>query len=328
MSFVDCRDSLLKSNLCVLPSETVYGLACSALSVEAIEKVFLLKSRPASNPLIVHVLNHRQASEISYTNKFSQKLADALWPGPLTLILPKKKCIPYKVTAGLNSVAIRAPSHRDFRKMLRSINMPIAAPSANKSNKISPTCYQDVISEFGKDCPPLIDGGPCQIGIESTVLDLTLKVPEILRLGSCTKREIESAIGIEVRIPDTKAKLLNSGLKTKKSPGLMHKHYAPDTPLFIYPTLEKLLSSRFSASSDLILLPSQKCRLNGDVSKINIHYLSKEGEPHEITKNLYLSLRHLDNLNKDRIYTSLFPSDDGVFSAINDRLIRASTKCL
>ena len=153
MSFDDCKTALQNSSICVLPTETVYGLACSAFSQEAVEKVFALKNRPSSNPLIVHVLNHNEASKISYTSKLSEKLAKSFWPGPLTMVLPKKECIPYKITAGLDTVAIRSPSHREFRKMLRSVKLPIAAPSANKSNKVSPTQVSRCVKRVWKRLP-------------------------------------------------------------------------------------------------------------------------------------------------------------------------------
>lgn len=325
MSFDDCKTALQSSSICVLPTETVYGLACSAFSQEAVEKVFTLKNRPSSNPLIVHVLDHNEATKISYTSQLSEKLAKAFWPGPLTMVLPKKKCIPYKITAGLNTVAIRSPSHLEFRKMLRSVKLPLAAPSANKSNKISPTRYQDVLNEFGNDCPPLIDGGPCQIGIESTVLDLTTEIPEILRLGSCSKEDIESVICCDIKSPQGKENINYFSSKSRKSPGQMNKHYAPETPLFIYPSFEKLISESFSEYSDIILLPCKDYNIKNSASKMIIHYLSENGDPKEIAKNLYHALRCLDDFKKDKIFTSLFPWDNGVLSAVNDRLIRAST---
>ena len=328
MSFDECKTALQNSCVCVLPTETVYGLACSVFSPKAVDKVFSLKNRPSSNPLIVHVLDHIEASKISYTNKFSEKLAKAFWPGPLTMVLPKKECIPYKISADLDTVAIRSPSHREFRKMLRSVKFPIAAPSANKSNKISPTRYQDVLSEFGNDCPPIVDGGPCQIGIESTVLDLTTDIPEILRLGSCSKEDIESVICCEVNSPEGKCKIDNFSSKRRKSPGQMKKHYAPETPLYIYPSFEKLISDSFSENSDVILLPSKNYIIKNSGAELTIQYLSKKGDPKEIAQNLYHSLRFLDNFKKDKMFTSLFPCDNGVLSAVNDRLIRASTACI
>ena len=199
MSFKTCAHAILNSGICVLPSETVYGLACSALSKSAIKKVFTLKGRPSSNPLIVHVLNHESAKEFCITNDFSKKLSEIFWPGALTLVLPKRNCIPIEITAGLNTVAIRSPTHPTFRKILNFVRLPIAAPSANPSNKLSPTKYQDVLDAFGKDCPPIIDGGQCEIGIESTVLDLTTKPPCILRLGPVTKYEIEDILKIQIQ---------------------------------------------------------------------------------------------------------------------------------
>ena len=323
MSFDECIHRLNNNGVCILPSETVYGLACSALSAEAVQKVFKLKGRPSSNPLIVHVLDHSDASKICLTNPLSEKLSQFFWPGPLTLVLPKKNCVPPVVTAGLDSVGVRSPSHPKFRKILSSVGFPLAAPSANKSNKISPTSYDDVKGEFGLDSPPIIDGGTCELGIESTVLDLTTNPPQILRLGMCTKDQIEDVIGIKIRGVN---KITRSHLASKKSPGLMSKHYCPDTPLILYRTIDKLIESLPSIKDEVIILPKKSHNLS--VDNAHTFYLSEFGDPIEIAHNLYHILHLSDRLNKKRIHASLLDNKNEIFSAINDRLSRASANCL
>tara|TARA_B110000483_G_scaffold236299_1_gene309152 strand:+ start:82 stop:1062 length:981 start_codon:yes stop_codon:yes gene_type:complete len=324
MSFDSCTHAILNSGICVLPTETVYGLACSALSKAAIEKVFSLKGRPSNNPLIVHVLNHDSANEFCVTNDFSKKLSDFFWPGALTLVLPKRKCIPIEITAGLNTVAIRSPTHPTFRKVLNFVKLPIAAPSANPSNKLSPTKYQDVLDAFGEDCPPIIDGGQCEIGIESTVLDLTTQTPSILRLGPITKDEIEAVLKIQIQ---------NKALYTKKhivspikSPGLGSKHYAPDTPLHLHSTFKSMISSKFIGENDVVILPKDKVYNGQFKTNIPILFLSTSNNHEETAKYLYGILREADKLNREKIHISLYSTHNESFNAINDRLTRASTK--
>ena len=324
MSFDACVHALSNDDICILPTETVYGLACSALSVRAIKKVYELKGRPSSNPLIVHVLNHHSASDISYTNILSQKLANNFWPGPLTLILPKKKCIPSEITAGLNSVAVRSPSHPVFRKVLKHVNLPLAAPSANPSNMLSHTNCPNAVSAFGRNCPPFIDGGQCNIGIESTVLDLTSSCPNILRLGPITKDAIENVIGTKIETQNSgKNQLVQTSLQ--KSPGQNERHYSPRTNLHLYSTLKQMLNSNNLQKGDILLLPHANLNLITTHSKFTLFYLSSTGDPHEITRNLFNILNDADELKKERIHISLFPSNDGLLSAVNDRLSRAAT---
>ena len=200
-TFSHCVNTLLDGGVVALPTETVYGLACLALDSNAVDKVFRLKKRPPSNPLIVHVLNLEHATEISYPNTVCKLLCRKFWPGPLTLIIPKKKIVPENVTAGLETVAIRSPSHPLFRKVLESTGMPIAAPSANPYSTISPTSAIEVMNSLGNSCPPVLDGGKCNIGLESTVLDLTCETPKILRPGPISKDELEKALGRQIVNP-------------------------------------------------------------------------------------------------------------------------------
>ncbi len=325
MHFDKCVKSLLNNDICVLPSETVYGLAGSALSTEAIKKIYRLKGRPKNNPLIVHVLDHQSAKSICYTNNISSALALVFWPGALTFILPKKDCIPDIVTAGLKSVAIRSPSHALFRSVLKKTNIPLAAPSANPSNKLSPTNASDVINEFGVDCPLVLDGGSCKYGIESTVLDLTNPIPKILRLGPITKLDIENVIQTEVKDVNIYELPINDGSKPISSPGQMAKHYAPKTPIRLFLQVDEFLKFNFEQNSDIIIL-SHPLSLSKQWQKgFSVLYFSEGGRPEDVARNLFKVLRDADNLNKKYINLILFPQNKKEYSAINDRILRAST---
>lgn len=325
MAFIDCVRAILSDDICILPTETVYGLACSALSVNAVKKVYKLKGRPSTNPLIVHVLNHRSAGEICLTNEYSRKLAKVFWPGPLTLILPKKKSIPNEITAGLSSVAIRSPSHPLFRKILEQVQLPLAAPSANPSNKLSPTKFEIAVAAFGKNCPPILDGGPCDIGIESTVLNLTSASPTILRLGPITKDAIEKVLEIKVECPLKGTKLRKVG-KAEQSPGQGYKHYSPNTPVYLYSTLEQMLNLNTINKHDILILPHNNSSVLSTTINNSVLYLSSNGDPSEITRNLFKILNDADKLKKKRIHVALFQEDNGLLSAVNDRLSRAATE--
>ena len=325
MSLENCVSSLLGDGVCVLPTETVYGLACSALSVSAIEKVYRIKGRPATNPLIVHVLNHAKANDICFTNEFSEKLANAFWPGPLTFILPKRDCIPRQITAGLPSVAVRSPAHPLFRNVLVRLNVPLAAPSANPANKLSPTSPQDIAEAFGKDCPEILDGGPCELGIESTVLDLTSEFPNILRLGPIGQTSIEEVLGCPVNCT---SEANSNGTKSeipKTSPGQESKHYAPDTPLYLYPNINVMLKSNHLKSSHVMVLPHPPVFAKKTKQGPCSLYFSQTGNPLDISRNLFSTLRRADKLNKEIIHTSLFPDNDELYYALNDRLGRAAS---
>lgn len=324
MSFADCKKALLNSNICILPSETVYGLACSALSPKAIDKVFLLKGRPSDNPLIVHVLDHESAEKICVTNSKSKILSDKFWPGALTLVLPKKKCIPSKITAGLNSVAVRSPSHPLFREILANVKLPLAAPSANPSNKLSPTNLQDAVDAFGEKCPPILDGGRCEIGIESTVLDLTENIPVILRFGPITREQIEKVLRAEIKTYTSSThKKLNQSIK---SPGQGNKHYAPETPLYLHSSYNKMLNSEKIDDGDVIILPQDLIPSSSFKNKISMLCLPNSSDSLKTAKILYSTLREADKLRKKKIHIALYPSSSHSFEAINDRLTRASTK--
>ena len=320
-SITDCLDALLGGGIVALPTETVYGLACLALDESAVQKVFDLKGRPSTNPLIVHVLNIEQAENIAELNSIAKLLCQEFWPGPLTLILPKKTAIPEKVTAGLNTVAIRSPSNPLFRKILEKADQPLAAPSANRYSKVSATTPREVMDSFGEDCPPILDGGKSNIGLESTVLDLTGDKPEILRLGPISKKELEKFLDIEIL---NSSKTKDAG-NAQKSPGLSSKHYSPETPIRLYKDISAIMQVEHWTADDLIIFPSENLIPSSKLEPATAIAFSVTGEAKEIARNLYATLNKADRFEKKLMHMALLEDAGDVTGAVNDRLTRASS---
>lgn len=225
--------SLLKEkNVIAIPTETVYGLAAGIFYPEAIEKIFMLKKRPQDNPLIAHISNFDQVHEIArdIPGEF-WTLAKKFFPGPLTLVVKKHPNVPLIATGGQDSIAIRMPNHPIALEIIENFNMPIVAPSANLSGRPSPTSEAHVKEDFGDKIPLIVDGGQCSIGIESTVVSLVGENPQILRPGTITAREIESALQTSLQTTLSHEVL---------SPGMKYQHYAPKTPLMIFENLEEI----------------------------------------------------------------------------------------
>ncbi len=294
---------LQRSDLIGLPTETVYGLAANALSDAAVSKIYALKERPHFNPLIAHFANADQAKDYVHFNDWAETLAQAFWPGPLTLILNKKKdCdISLLATAGLETLAIRIPSHPLAQKILQGLEFPVVAPSANPSESLSPTTAQHVKTSF----PDLfvVDGGPCTVGLESTIVDLTGEIPVILRPGSLTKGDMEKALS------------LNLGDKCEggiiKAPGQLKRHYAPSIPLRLNVT--ELKENEVLLSFGVHTLKAKK--------EIN---LSPTADLQEAAASLFSALAELDRPQYGRIAVMPIPNK-GIGFAINDRLSRATT---
>ncbi len=294
---------LKKGKVLGLPTETVYGLAGNAYLEKAINKIFALKKRPKFNPLIVHYSNYEDAIRDVEINDNFLKLYKKLCPGPITFILNKKigSKIKKKVTANLNTVAIRFPNHQVIKKILKKINFPLAMPSANLSSGLSPVTAGNVAEEFKKKLDFIIDGGRSKIGIESTVIDLTSK-PKILRPGSISPNVIKKIL--KTGIGSTKKRLRH------KSPGMLKKHYSPGIPMILNQT-------KFSTKHAVIVL--------GKKFKNHENYfnLSKNSNLKEAASNLYSTLRKIKNLKYKKIYVIKIPKK-GIGIAINDRLKRAS----
>jgi L-threonylcarbamoyladenylate synthase len=294
-------DLLRHGKLVAFPTETVYGLGADATNGSAVRKIFAAKRRPSTNPLIVHIADTAIAEH--FTLKWddrAEKLAKQFWPGPLTLVLPKSAQIVEEVTAGLMSVGLRVPDHPIALELLRAFGGAVAAPSANRSNRISPTLAKHVREEFGDAIPLIIDGGPCRVGIESTVLDLT-GAARILRPGAVTQQMIEEIIGE----PVIDEMVVKTGDHAAASPGQMAVHYAP-----MHPT------HRFEAGQRTEI--QQWAR-----EKIGIVILAmKTTDPEKYARELYARLRKAD-ADAQLILVEM-PPDQPAWTAVRDRLLRAT----
>lgn len=296
--------------ICAFPTETVYGLGANAFDENAVKKIFEAKGRPQDNPLIVHIWDRNQLSELCIVSRTAEKLMDKFWGGPLTMILPKKAAVPYTVTAGLETVAVRLPSHPVANALIRLSGLPIAAPSANLSGKPSPTRAAHVIADLEERADCIIDGGDCLWGVESTVLDLTVTPPAVLRPGAVTKEELSEVIG-EV--------IYGTGVGAPKSPGMKYTHYAPDAPVFI-------------AEGDDAL-----CRIITEAKKYKtpgvLYYGTEKPEgftsvfagknPQEYAANLFFALREFDKMGVDVIF-AMPPSEGGMGDAVRNRLFKSA----
>lgn len=322
-SLLPAAEKLKEGGVVAFPTETVYGLGAVYNRENALKEVFTVKGRPADNPLILHIWDQRQLADIVLEiNPRYQLLMDAFWPGPLTLVFPKKPDISPLVTAGLETVAVRMPSHPVGRQLLELTGLPVAAPSANLSGSPSPTLAEHVISDFDGKIPYVIDSGPCSAGIESTVLTLTTDQPIILRPGSITREMLEKVLGEPVYL--TKP----GEIDRPQAPGMKYRHYAPKAPVILVEgkndkVVEKInqLIGEKPTSQKVIILSSTEnkdryCR--GIVMDIGPQTQL------EITAALiYQSLRECDKLQADLVLIEGV-SDEGLGAAIQNRLRKAA----
>ena len=330
ISLDECLLSLQAGEIVSLPSETVYGLAGNALLDSTVEKIYQLKGRPSTNPLIVHVHGLEQAEELAEINHTARVLAKHFWPGPLTIILPKKPCIPDRISAGLPSVALRAPAHPLFREVLQSLDFPLAAPSANLSNSTSPTCPQHILDSFGEKAPKVLEGGSCEIGLESTVVSLVDEENiQILRQGPISKEELEEVLAKQIAnrgsTENNQTKLSLHPAKPSLSPGTGAVHYAPKTPLYLYDNPKKLLGKKSEfTENDLVVVHDKEQKHDFGDPMFPILALSKDGNIEEIAHNLYATLHLADKQKKQAIHLSKIVQNHPLSGAINDRLSRAA----
>ncbi|HEX6958555.1 MAG TPA: L-threonylcarbamoyladenylate synthase [Ferrovibrio sp.] len=299
----EAAERLRAGDIVAFPTETVYGLGADATNAAAVAKIFAAKGRPSFNPLISHIAELRQLDALVDMNARAEKLAAAFWPGALTLVLPRRPGCPIAeaVSAGLPSLAIRMPAHPLAHDLLRRVDRPVAAPSANTSGQVSPTTAQHVRDSLGPEIA-ILDGGPCPVGLESTVVGLTGERPLLLRPGGLAAEDIEQVLGERLERP-TDARI--------QSPGMLLKHYAPRRPVRLNATAphgkEGLLS--FGAAPDGFAV---------------IYPLSEGGDLAEAAAKLYAGLHRLDHVDGiDGIAVMPIPSH-GLGAAINDRLTRAA----
>jgi L-threonylcarbamoyladenylate synthase len=308
---------LREGGLVAVPTETVYGLAADAFNERACARIFSAKGRPKADPLIVHVRGWSDVEAIAETNDAARRLADSFWPGPLTLVLVKKPSIPRTVTAGRASVAVRAPSHPLFRRLLALTGRPLAAPSANPFGYVSPTTAEHVRSGLGKKVAHILDGGPSTIGLESTIVDLREPlVPRLLRPGRVTRAQIEKILGVRLRVP---AKPSRAG-GARVAPGQFARHYSPRTPVVPHGRLTERQAGR-GDPRDAWLFLARPAALRG----ANIFWLDPRGDLRAAGRRLFATLRRLDEAGFRRIHVELAPGP-GLAEAINDRLRRAGKR--
>ena len=313
---------LLKDGQVVaFPTETVYGLGAVATNEQAVAKIFEAKGRPSDNPLIVHVGTKEEVERyVTYVSDAAKKCMDAFWPGPLTLVLEvKPNTLATNVTAGLSTVGIRMPNHPVALALLQQLGEPVAAPSANKSGKPSPTKAQHVADDLEGIIPMVIDGGATGIGLESTVLDMTLTPPVILRPGGITKEMLEPVIG-EVLEPTIAEHKIES---TPKAPGMKYTHYAPDAPVYMIDEADNIAQ----AVAELQANGHKVALLAFDEHKsVQCDYFYALGSRNHldvIGANLYDALRSCDKTDATVILVTVTPTD-GVGSAIMNRLQKAA----
>ena len=299
--------ALARGDLVAFPTETVYGLGANALDARAVAKVFAAKERPRFNPLIVHVPGLAAAETYAMVNDMARILAEAFWPGPLSLVLAKRPAcgIVDLVSAGLDTIALRAPAHPVAQALLAEVKLPIAAPSANRSGRISPTTAAHVEAELGDRPAMILDGGPCPLGIESTVVSVVGPKPALLRPGALPREAIELVLGV----PLATAKANERGA----SPGQLATHYAPNTKLRLGAT---------SVRPDEALLAFGRDVPQGGRLTIN---LSASGNLEEAAAKLFAALRELDQAGARTIAVMPIPAQ-GLGEAINDRLQRAANR--
>lgn len=317
---------LRAGGLVAIPTETVYGLAADALDQEAVAGIFRAKGRPATNPLIVHVCDAEMAHGLAKSwPRAADSIAKNLWPGPVTVVVPRGPSIPDIVTAGGPTVALRCPDHRLARRLIEKTGRPLAAPSANRSEAVSPTTAAHVLESLGSRVDLILDGGPCGRGIESTVVDCTVEPPRILRPGPMSREQLEAVIGGSVIWPDEQRSDTSSA--PLRSPGLQSKHYAPRTPLDMpadsAARVSQLLDTglrvgwmtqapadpqvrRLAATRELVIVPMPEA-------------------PADYARLLYATLHALDQRELSWIVVDPVP-DTEAWRAVRDRLARAATR--
>lgn len=291
---------LRRGGIVGIPTETVYGLAADVENDDAVRRIFVIKDRPTTHPLIVHIGDATHLDEWGRgIPPIARKLAEVFWPGPLTILLHRSKRVSLLVTGGRDTVAIRVPAHEVTLNVLHEFNGALVAPSANRFGKVSPTTAQHVLADLGTDVDLIMDGGPCAIGVESTILDLTSPTPQLLRPGSISTEDIETILKSKLMPP--------SGLS--RAPGMLESHYAPNSVVELVET-----------SSD-----AQARAQHLRNASLRVWVLDYSDDVNAYAQNLYEFLRAADRAGCD-VVVAVMPADVGIGIAIRDRLIKASSE--
>jgi len=315
---VRLRDGLLVA----FPTETVYGLGANALDAAAVARIYAAKGRPSHNPVIVHVADATAAREVVREwPPFAERLAELFWPGPLTLVLPKSPRVPDSVTAGLDKVGVRVPAHPVALALLRHANVPVAAPSANRSNAVSPTTAQHVAASLAGNDVLVLDGGACEVGIESTVVDVSSETPVLLRPGGISREMLEASLGVRVATADESPR----DEAPRASPGLLHKHYAPRAKVVVVAHGDSAGAAR--------AIEAAKAR--GPVGALAItepvrsavrecdRIAAMDDDPRGYARWLYAELHAMDDAHVETIVVEDVPRD-AAWDGVRDRIVRAS----
>lgn len=310
---------LARGGLVAVPTETVYGLAADALNARACAKIFQAKGRPRTDPLIVHVQSPAEAENLAAVNDAARKVMSAFWPGPLTIVLPKRKHVPAIVTAGGPTVAVRCPAHPVMRRLLQLTGRPLAAPSANPFGYISPTTAAHVLESLGGRISYILDGGASRVGVESTIVDLTNPAaPRVLRSGGITAAQLRRVL----RVPITTVERRATAKRRQAAPGMLTQHYSPHTTLELHPRITHRQLSEADANTGFLLFRRPR---GGVPAGVRAYVLAAHGNVASAARRLYAGMHELDHAGFRVIHAELAP-ERGAGVAINDRLRRAAAK--
>ena len=324
---VDQAAAILRDGgLVGIPTETVYGLGADGLNGEAVSRIFEAKGRPQDNPLILHIPDvswlERYCKEIPLT---AYRLAEAYWPGPMTMILYHKDMVPQSVTAGLDTVGMRCPSHKLCRDIIAAAGVPVAAPSGNTSGRPSPTTAQHMMEDMDGKIDAIVDGGPCSVGVESTIIDLTCQPPRLLRPGGITLEQLQAVLG-EVAVDPAVTRLLGAGEKPK-APGMKYRHYAPKAPVTVVTGDPKKSAEYIAAhagAEDGIICFDEFLPLFTRRSETRpVMDLGPAGDKEEQARHIFDALRSFDHTSVPAIWAQC-PDTTGIGLAIANRLNKAA----
>ena len=315
-------DIIRKGGLVAIPTETVYGLGANGLDEQAVAKIFEAKGRPQDNPLILHVAKPKEMERFCHDiPDTAYALAERFWPGPLTMVLPVRDIVPKRTTAGLDTVAVRCPDNETTREIIRLSGVPIAAPSANISGKPSTTTAQHVLHDHDGKIDAIVDGGPCRVGVESTIVDLTESRPRLLRPGGITPEQLIAVLGDLVIDKAVTAQIDKDAVV--KAPGMKYRHYAPAEPVVIVAGSREKAAEyihRHFIPGDRVLCFDEELPIYADCSPLSY---GKESDVSTLSAGLFSALRELDDSRIHQVYARC-PVGGGVAYAVQNRLKKAA----
>ncbi|MDD2215416.1 MAG: L-threonylcarbamoyladenylate synthase [Eubacteriales bacterium] len=311
----EAADILKKGGLVAFPTETVYGLGADALNPQAVAAIYATKGRPSDNPMIVHVAGMDQLYELSsLQSEVITKLTKRFWPGPLTLVLPKKEKVPDVTTGGLSTIAIRMPDHPVALELIKQSGCPIAAPSANLSGRPSPTKGDHVIEDLNGKIPMILKGGNCRVGIESTVLDLTSEIPTILRPGILTQGDLEMVIGDKVVLDPALDRKKHQEILSPKAPGMKYTHYAPKAEMIV-----------IRGNQDRVRIEIERLKkVNEEKGRIVGVILFEEQAFRQAAHDFFAKLRLLDDQGVDLILAGALNDENPIGFAVMNRMLKSA----